>query len=144
MSLILEAGVNEAVSAQFETSVELITRILSRYLVPRNEIDDFVVRFRGLNYSMMRTIRYEQQGLQDYRLEISDTEILTFKIRKDSPLSGKHLSDLQLRTQWGVSVLAIKRNGEIYANPSGDMSINENDILVVFGSHEYVDRIARS
>lgn len=144
MSLILEAGVNEAVSAQFETSVELITRILSRYLVPRNEIDDFVVRFRGLNYSMMRTIRYEQQGLQDYRLEISDTEILTFKIRKESPLSGKQLSDLQLRTQWGISVLAIKRNGEIFANPSGDMSVNENDILVVFGSHEYVDRIARS
>jgi CPA2 family monovalent cation:H+ antiporter-2 len=144
MSLILEAGVNEAVSAQFETSVELITRVLSRYLVPRNEIDDFVVRFRGMNYSMMRTIRYEHQGLQDYRLEISDTEILTFKIRKGSPLSGKQLSDLQLRTHWGVSVLAIKRNSEIFANPSGDMTVNENDILVVFGGHEYVDRIARS
>jgi CPA2 family monovalent cation:H+ antiporter-2 len=144
MSAILESGVNEAVSAQFETSVEIVTRVLSRYFVPRNEIDDFVVRLRGLNYSMMRTIRYEQQGLQDYRLEISDTEILTFKIRAASPLSGKKLSDLQLRIDWGVSVLAIKRGGDISANPSGDMTINENDILVVFGSHENVDRIARS
>ncbi len=144
MSAILESGVNEAVSAQFETSVEIVTRVLSRYFVPRNEIDDFVVRLRGLNYSMMRTIRYEQQGLQDYRLEISDTEILTFKIRAASPLSGKKLSDLQLRIDWGVSVLAVKRGGDISANPSGDMTINENDILVVFGSHENVDRIARS
>jgi CPA2 family monovalent cation:H+ antiporter-2 len=121
-----------------------VTRLLTRYLVPRNDIDDFIVRLRGLNYDMMRTIRYEQKGLQDYRLEISDTEILTFKVNEASQFSGKRLSELQLRNEWGVSVLAIKRGSLITANPSGDEMIQPNDILVVFGNHTNVDKISRT
>ncbi|MEZ5173380.1 MAG: NAD-binding protein [Bacteroidia bacterium] len=144
MSSILESGASDVISEQFETSVEIVTRLLSRYLVPINDIDDFIVRLRGLNYEMVRTIHYEQKGLQDYRLEISDTEILTFKVREDSQFAGKKLMDLQLRTDWGISVLAIKRGGSIMANPGGEEIIGSGDILVVFGSHENVDRIARS
>ncbi|MEX1188046.1 MAG: cation:proton antiporter [Bacteroidia bacterium] len=144
MSSILESGANEVISEQFESSVEIVTRLLSRYFVPRNEIDDFVVRLRGLNYEMVRTIRYEHQGLQDYRLEISDTEILTFKVLETSPFAGKRLMDLQLRNDWGVSVLAIKRGVSITANPSGNELIQPSDILVVFGNHSDVDRISRA
>jgi CPA2 family monovalent cation:H+ antiporter-2 len=144
MTFILNAGVNEAISVQFETSVEIVTRVLTRYLISRNDIDDFVLRLRGLNYSMMRTIRYEQQGIQDYRLEISNTEVLTFKVRAQSPFVNNILSNLQFRSNWGVTILAIKRGSEIFTNPSGDFLINENDILVVFGSHQDVDKISRA
>jgi CPA2 family monovalent cation:H+ antiporter-2 len=144
MTFILNAGVNEAISVQFETSVEIVTRVLTRYLISRNDIDDFVLRLRGLNYSMMRTIRYEQQGIQDYRLEISNTEVLTFKVRAQSPFVHNILSNLQFRSNWGVTILAIKRGSEIFTNPSGDFLINENDILVVFGSHQDVDKISRA
>ncbi|MCB0820479.1 MAG: cation:proton antiporter, partial [Bacteroidetes bacterium] len=53
MSSILESGASDVISEQFETSVEIVTRLLSRYLVPRNDIDDFIVRLRGLNYEMV-------------------------------------------------------------------------------------------
>jgi CPA2 family monovalent cation:H+ antiporter-2 len=144
MTFILNAGVNEAISVQFETSVEIVTRVLTRYLISRNDIDDFVLRLRGLNYSMMRTIRYEQQGIQDYRLEISNTEVLTFKVRVNSPFVNNVLSNIQFRSNWGVTILAVKRGSEIFANPPGDFLINENDILVVFGTHQDVDRISRA
>jgi CPA2 family monovalent cation:H+ antiporter-2 len=140
---LFDLGANDVISEQFETSVELTTRILSRYLVPRTEIEDFVVKLRTLNYNMMRTIRYEQQGIQDYRLEISDTEILTMKVKKDSVICGKMLNELQLRAQHGVSVLAVKRGADITANPHGEMELKEGDILVIFGSHEAVDRMSR-
>jgi K+/H+ antiporter YhaU regulatory subunit KhtT len=48
------------------------------------------------------------------------------------------------RKDWGVSVLAIKRNGSIMANPEGEEQILTGDILVVFGSHVDIDRISRS
>lgn len=143
MVKLFELGANEVISEQFETSIELITRILAKYLVPRSEIDDFVVKLRGLNYNMMRTIRYEQQGLQDYRLEISDTEILPVKINDQSPFCGKKINELELRTNYGVSVLAIKRGSEITANPPGEMQIKASDIMIIFGSHESVDKISR-
>jgi monovalent cation:H+ antiporter-2, CPA2 family len=144
MASILEGGANDVISEQFESSIEIVTRLLTRYLVPRNDIDDFVVRLRGLNYDMMRTIRYEQKGIQDYRLEISDTEILTFKVLESSQFAGKRLLDLQLRNEWGVSVLAIKRGSSITANPGGEEMIHPNDILVVFGNHTSVDKISRA
>jgi CPA2 family monovalent cation:H+ antiporter-2 len=140
---IFDAGANDVISEQFETSVEVITRVLVKYMVSRNEIEDFIVKLRGLNYDMMRSIRYEHQGLQDYRLEISDTEILTMKINKESILNGQKLSELNLRVNWGVSILAIKRAGSIFANPEPSITLIENDILVIFGTHQSVDKFSR-
>lgn len=140
---LFDAGANEIISEHFEISVEVVTRVLSRYMVSRNEIEDFIVRLRQLNYDMERTIRYEQQGIQDYRLEISDTEIITIRVRKDSMLVNKKLAELRLRSQYNVSVLAVKRGADILANPDGELEIRSNDILVIFGTHESVDQMAR-
>jgi CPA2 family monovalent cation:H+ antiporter-2 len=140
---IFDAGASDVISEQFETSIEVITRVLVKYMVSRNEIDDFIVKLRGLNYDMMRTIRYEHQGLQDYRLEISDTEILTMRIKKESTLNGKQLSELNLRANWGISILAIKRSGNIFANPEPTIKLAENDVLVIFGTHQLVDNFSR-
>lgn len=143
MPIMYDAGASEVVSEIFETSIEVITRVLTRYMVSRNDIEDFIVKLRGMNYDMMRSIRYEQQGLQDYRLEISDTEIITIKLKSDSILNGKKLNELQLRNVYGISILAVKRQNEIIANPEGDLVIQENDILVIFGNHSAIDRFSR-
>jgi CPA2 family monovalent cation:H+ antiporter-2 len=140
---LFDAGANEIISEQFEISVEVVTRVLSRYLVTRNEIDDFIVRLRQLNYDMERTIRYEQQGLQDYRLEISDTEIITVRIRANSPFVNQKISELNMRSVYNISVLAVKRGANIMANPEEELEIIENDLLVIFGSHESIDKVSR-
>ena len=140
---LFDAGANEIIGEQFEISVEVVTRVLSRYLVTRNEIDDFIVRLRQLNYDMERTIRYEQQGLQDYRLEISDTEIITVRIRANSPFVNQRISELNMRSVYNISVLAVKRGANIMANPADELELIENDLLVIFGSHESIDKVSR-
>jgi CPA2 family monovalent cation:H+ antiporter-2 len=140
---LFDAGANDVISEQFETSMELVTRILGRYLVPRDEIDGFIDNVRKLNYDMTRSIRYEQQGLQDYRLEINNTEIATIKIRSDGPFVGKNLMQLDFRNKWKVNVLAIKRGEEVFTNPQPDMILALADLLIVFGEHKDVDLIIR-
>ena len=143
MPAIYNAGADDVVSEIFETSVEIITRVLTHYMVARNDIDDFVVKLRDINYDMMRTIRYEQRGLQDYRLEISDTEIITIKVKPDSLLIGRKINELQLRNVYGISILAVKRKEEIFTNPEGNLTIWEHDILVIFGTHSAIDKFSR-
>jgi CPA2 family monovalent cation:H+ antiporter-2 len=92
---------------------------------------------------MERTIRYEQQGLQDYRLEISDTEIITVRIRANSPFVNQKISELNMRSVYNISVLAVKRGANIMANPAEELEIIENDLLVIFGSHESIDKVSR-
>jgi Trk K+ transport system NAD-binding subunit len=92
---------------------------------------------------MMRSIRYEQQGIQDYRLEISETEITTVRVRENMPFCFKLLAEANLRQEYGINVLAMKRGADIIANPEGSIQIKPDDLLVVFGNHQNVDVFTR-
>lgn len=48
---------------------------------------------------------------------------------------NKTLKDLDLRPRFGVSVMAIKRGGEILVNPGAEDQVRERDVLVVLGSN---------
>lgn len=60
---------------------------------------------------------------------------------------GKSLADLQLRPQYGVTVLAIRRasKGEqpaIVASPSAAEVIREGDILVIIGEEKNLEKLS--
>jgi CPA2 family monovalent cation:H+ antiporter-2 len=140
---LFDIGANDVISEQFETSMEIVARALAKYLVPRNQIDEFIYKIRELNYSMMRSIRYEQQGIQDYRLEISETEITTVRVRAEMPFCYKLLSEANIRIKYGINILALKRGANIIANPDGQVQLLPGDLLVVFGSHQNIDEFLR-
>jgi len=59
----------------------------------------------------------------------------------------KNLAGLQLRTQYGVTVLAIRRASKgsdptIVVSPSGAEVIREGDILVVIGKNEDLEKLS--
>lgn len=140
---LFDVGANDVISEQFETSMEIVARALAKYLVPRNQIDEFIYKIRELNYSMMRSIRYEQQGIQDYRLEISETEITTVRVRAEMPFCYKLLAEANIRIEYGLNILALKRGANIIANPDGQVQLLPGDLLVVFGSHHNIDEFLR-
>jgi CPA2 family monovalent cation:H+ antiporter-2 len=49
-----ELGADEVIAEEFETSIEVLTRALTRYLVPVQEIDAFAAHIRQGNYRMFR------------------------------------------------------------------------------------------
>ena len=62
-------------------------------------------------------------------------------------LWGKNLAELQLRTQYGVTVLAIRRasKGEqptIVVSPSGAEVVLEGDILVIIGEEKNIEKLS--
>lgn len=50
------------------------------------------------------------------------------------PVTGRTLQEANLRQRWGIGVIAIQRAGKVIANPSSDVTLQEGDVLVVFGS----------
>ena len=74
----------------------------------------------------------------------SDCEIEEFQL-SNSPdllqeLSGRTLADLQLGRRSGAMVLAIRDQGQLVANPGGDMRLAPGQLLVVLGSKEQLVR----
>jgi len=61
-----------------------------------------------------------------------------FEIKAPQVTVGKALKDLHLPRNYNIIVLAIRRNNELFVNPSGDDIIQENDILLLLGENEKV------
>ena len=55
---LLELGANEVIPEEFETSIEIFSRVLQRYGVARNVIDEQTEKIRGRAYMMLRSPRF--------------------------------------------------------------------------------------
>ncbi len=138
MKPLHELGANEVVPEEFETSVEIFSRVLGKYLVPRDEIERFIAEVRADGYEMLRGLSGSHASFPDLKLHIPGIEVTALRVKEKSPLAGKTLARTDLRRRFGVTVVAIRRNSQILSNPDGDMQIHAGDVLLVLGSPEKI------
>jgi len=131
MKPLYELGANEVIPEEFETSVEIFTRVLSKYLIPKDEIERFVAEVRRDGYEMFRTFPKEPIYFPDLKFQLPDMEISALRAKEGAFLVGKTLAQVELRRRFGVTVLAIRRGEQILPNPGGDTKIDAEDVLVV-------------
>jgi CPA2 family monovalent cation:H+ antiporter-2 len=127
-------GANEVIPEEFETSVEIFARVLAKYLIPRDEIEKFVNEVRSGGYEMFRCLSRDTTAISDLNLYMPDVEIDTLRIGEKSSLAGKSLAEMDLKRRFGITVLAIRRDQEILANPKTDMPLFAKDVLYTMGS----------
>lgn len=60
--------------------------------------------------------------------------IQSVKVEKGSEAANKTLKDLNLRAQYQVSVMSIRRKKETIPNPDGTVTLLPNDIVIVLGN----------
>jgi CPA2 family monovalent cation:H+ antiporter-2 len=134
MKPLYELGADDVIPEEFETSVEIFTRVLTKYLIPKDEIEKLISKVRSDGYEMFRSLSKESTSFPDLNLQLPDVEISTFRIGERSPLVGKSLAQIELRRRYGVTVLAIRRDSEILSNPNADIQLCVNDVLFVLGA----------
>ncbi|MGE0392945.1 MAG: TrkA family potassium uptake protein [Vicinamibacterales bacterium] len=55
-------------------------------------------------------------------------------LREGGPITGKTLSEADVRRRWGLGVVAVQREGAVLQNPPSDFRLTAGDILIVFGT----------
>jgi CPA2 family monovalent cation:H+ antiporter-2 len=138
MPVLYELGADEVIPEEFETSVEIFTRVLRKYLLPRDEIERFIQEVRAEGYRMLRTPSREGATLADLRPHLKDMEITTVRLAEGAPLAGKTLAQMELRKKYGLTVLAVRRNGEMVFNPDPDLELVAGDLLIILGAPERI------
>jgi CPA2 family monovalent cation:H+ antiporter-2 len=133
MKPLYELGANEVIPEEFETSVEIFTRVLSKYLIPRDEIEKLVAEVRSDGYEMLRSLSKKSPSFSDFKLQVPDVEITALRVGERSTLVGKSLTQIELRKKYAVTVLAIRRGSQILSSPYGDMQLCANDVLFILG-----------
>jgi len=126
-------GADEVIPEEFETSVEIFTRVLMKYLVPRDEINKFISEVRSDSYEMFRSASFESSSLQDLNIHFPEVKIITIRIGEKSSFINQSLSEIKLREVHGVTVLAIQRDLQVLSNPGANTKIQAHDILVLLG-----------
>jgi CPA2 family monovalent cation:H+ antiporter-2 len=140
MEPLYRAGADDVIPEEFETSVEILTLVLQRYLIPRVEIDEFVAEVRAGGYEMFRGMagKTGRPGPGGLPFHLPDTEIETVRVSKRSYLVGRTLAESALRVEYGVTLLAVRREEGTVTNPQPDLTFREGDVLVVFGTVQQV------
>ncbi len=70
-----------------------------------------------------------------------DTEIRSIGLPAGSRCVGKSLSELEARQRCGVTVLAVRREGEeLHTNPDPDFVLREGDELIILGSPARIEQ----
>ncbi|MDX1383544.1 MAG: cation:proton antiporter, partial [Thermoanaerobaculia bacterium] len=134
------AGADQVIAVEFETAIEVFTRVLERYHVPRNVIRAQTRVLRGEGYRMLRTPtldRVVSQAVVD-ALAAGTTDL--YLLDSASRAAGRSLRELELRRRSGATVIAVVRDGRSQLNPEPDLSLTPGDCLVLMGSHEEIDR----
>jgi trk system potassium uptake protein len=77
----------------------------------------------------------------DY-LELSDEHSIV-ELIAGHKMSGKTLIELDIRANYGVNIVAIKKKDEINVSPQANYLIEEGDILIVIGADKDIDRLEK-
>jgi CPA2 family monovalent cation:H+ antiporter-2 len=138
---LLALGAGDVIPEEFETSIEIFTRVLEKYHVPRNIIDAQVKVLRGECYGMLRgaclAIRPAAERIADL-LAAGTAE--TYFVGKGAWPVGKTLGALDLRGRTGATVIAVVRGEDSFTSPGAEFEIKEQDTLVLVASHRDIDR----
>ena len=122
----------------FETSVEIFSRVLVKYVIPREEIEQFIAEVRAGEYEIFRSLSIGSAALSDLKRHLPDVDICTLRVDDTSTVVGKSLAQIGLRQKYGVTLLAIRRDSQIMSNLRGEAKICAGDLLIVLGQTDEI------
>lgn len=133
-------GANQVIPEEFETSVEIFSRVLKEYHVPNNIIHNQIDIIRHEGYAMLRTNSLSREKLMEITSILAASVTDTFFVTDDSWFIGRTLADLALKKKSGAMVIAVVKLTKTRPNPPSDYLIESGDTLVLLGSHAEMDR----
>jgi len=138
---LYKLGANQVIPEEFETSIEIFTRTLEEFHIPRNIIDAQIKIIRGERYGMLRGLSKTPRSMEKITDLLTAGTAETFFISHKSIVAGKSLKELNLRQQTGATVIAVVRGESSFTSPSPDFKIEKGDTLVLVATHKDMDRV---
>lgn len=139
---IIRIGADEVIPEEFETSIEIFTRVMKKYLIPNDEIEEFITDIRSYNYEAFRSIPNIPNGVSTFQVHIPDMEIAAIHVLQGkNSIVGHTIFETGLRKNYNVTVLAIKRDASYILEINEDTKVVQDDIIYLFGSPDDIIKV---
>jgi CPA2 family monovalent cation:H+ antiporter-2 len=136
-------GADEVIPSEFETSIELFVRLLTHLGVPRHVVRVQESLIRLDHYNALRGVGTTPELLAETRKLVMGGILETAQVMKGSEADGRTIGELELRGRTGATLLSVVRNERPLAAPDGSTRLEAGDLVVLYGSHEAIDRALR-
>ena len=138
-SELIALGADEVIPEEFETSLQIFTRVLQNFLVPEDDIDQLTDKVRSDNYQLFKG---DLKRPKTYRpSDLVDFNITCLRMLADSNrFLGKPLNELNLRAEYGINILGIKRKDVMLESVQPDEIIKQGDILYIQGNQSKIEQ----
>jgi CPA2 family monovalent cation:H+ antiporter-2 len=133
-----ELGSDEIIPEEFETSIEIFSRVLKELGMPSHIIQRQVAAIRNEGYELLRLPSLPMVDMVDIAEALGSAATETFIVPPDSRAAGLTIGTLKLRTKTGVSVIALIHDGSTEINPGPESTINADDVLVLLGTPDKI------
>nr|WP_106783933.1 TrkA family potassium uptake protein [Lysinibacillus timonensis] len=129
--ILKELGVKQVtVKAQNDYHAKVLKRIGADYIIHPER--DMAIRLAN---NMM------SHNVLDY-LELSDEHSI-MEIKANDRIAGFSILDLNIRANYGINIVGIKRDDTIVISPNADEKILLGDILLVIGADVDINRFVK-
>lgn len=133
-------GADEVIPEEFETSIEIVARVLNLFHLPGNIVSTQIRLLRDETYRRLRDpFTRVTDGRRLSALVAAGTTEL-FLVLPESAADGRTLGQLDLAVEH-VAVPALLRDGQPFAPPPLDLVVQAGDTLLLVGAHEDLARV---
>jgi CPA2 family monovalent cation:H+ antiporter-2 len=130
---LLAIGADEVIPEEFETSIELFSRVLKFYHMPISMIGQYAERFRQDHYQMFIRGETPKRLFQNTIALMPHIDYMSYVIEKDSPSAGKTLREIAMHEKTGALAVAVKRGNKTIHGVRADFRLHEGDIIFLIG-----------
>jgi K+:H+ antiporter len=134
------AGANQVIPEEFETSIEIFSRVLREYHISNNVIEQQVELARLEGYGMFRGLSLNMESMKKFSAYMAASLTESFHVLEDSWCHNQSIGELKLGKDSGVKLIAVVRNNDLQANPDSEFRFRVGDIVILFGRHAKLDR----
>jgi|Deesub1362A_J573_1020465.scaffolds.fasta_scaffold01314_1 CPA2 family monovalent cation:H+ antiporter-2 len=137
---LLSLGADEVIPAEFETSIELFSRILKFYHMPESLINRYAERFRRDHYRMFIKGETPKRLFHDTIAVMPEVDYESFIVEKGSRAVGTSVRQMNIQKETGALVIAVKRGGETVQGLLADFVFREGDIVFLIGDKPSLEK----
>ena len=129
---VIDAGADEVVPKEFETSILMFTRIMDYYNKDMDEIADAVNDLRSDNYDALRSVSSEDVSAY-LSNTFTDIEVDSVRVYNDA-----HISDFPFE-KYGLTVTSVIRENNTLTNIENNFTLLEDDIILFTGQRDDIN-----
>lgn len=124
MEELYALGADEVIPEEFETSVEIFSRVMNQYNLSEDKIHEFVDEIRSDGYEMFRKLSNWEINTSSLNDVLTDLEVSSFTVEEDVKLG-----DLCLDGP-GFIPIAVARKDETIRDFDDSFQLNPDDVLI--------------